>query len=166
MRLIERHFIPENIANLIFEDDLELFLNSDLMQRIQASWRIIREQRFNIFLSPENFTQNEEFRQQLQNESLAVQGVIDLILLDRDGNPTLYDYKTDRLTKQELENPSLASEKMNRLHGLQLSYYAHAVSLLFGTPCKSMFVYSTHAGRLFEIEKQDLIFTDEILDIL
>lgn len=157
-RLIEKRFLPKNIAELIFADELELFLKSDLMQRIQNAKKIFREQRFNVFLLPENFTKNSEFQKKLNGERLAVQGVIDLILIDEDGAPVLYDYKTDRLSHQELTNPELISQKMNRLHGLQLSYYAHAASLLFGKPCKKLFVYSTQAGQSFEIGRQDLVF--------
>lgn len=165
-RLIQMRFIPENFGDLIFEEEMEQFFKSDLIREIQRSQKIIREQRFNVMLSAENFTQDSKFKKVLAREKLAVQGVIDLILLDQDGTPRIYDYKTDRLTREELKNPSLAQEKMNRLHGLQLSYYAHAASILFHQPCDQLFVYSTHAGRLFEIEKKDLLSVTEFLDTL
>jgi len=165
-RLAEKRFIAPQMVDLIYSQELERFLESDLFAQIQGSKKIIREQRFNIFLSPENFSMNEKFRKKIQNEKLAVQGVIDLILIDDKGNLMLYDYKTDRLTREELENPVLAQDKMNRVHGLQLSYYAHAASLLFGKPCDRVCVYSTHAGRLLDIIPQPLTVSDEILDTL
>ena len=88
----------------------------------------------------------------MQNETLAVQGVIDLILVDEDGEISLYDYKTDRLTREERENYALAARKMNDAHGLQLSYYAKAIELLFGKSCRRIAVYSTHSARLYDID--------------
>ena len=56
--------------------------------------------------------------------------------------------------KAELENEALAAKRMNDAHGLQLTYYAKAVELLFGRTCSRILVYSTHAARLFEITTQ------------
>lgn len=161
-RLCEKRFLPQNAASLIYTDELESFLKSALFAEIRSADKIIREQRFNVRLSPKNFTSDEALISRLEDEHLAVQGVIDLILIDKDGNISLYDYKTDRLCREELADPSLAEKKMNERHALQLSYYAKAVELLFGKPCKKVCVYSTHAARLFDIaltsfEKVDLI---------
>ena len=166
VRLTEKRFIPENIAALIYKDELKAFFASSFLQEIRRAKKIYREQRFNLLLSPEEFTQDSKFRSQIQNEKLAVQGVMDLIVIDREGNLCLYDYKTDRLSQQELESPELAGKRMNRTHGLQLSYYAKAASLLFGHPCKRICVYSTHAGRLFPIDPIPLSIPDETLDRL
>ena len=84
-------------------------------------------------------------------EFLAVQGVIDLIIEDENGDLLLYDYKTDRLTPAELLNDSLVREKMTERHAPQLKYYKEAVRRLFGKECKASFVYSTHAAKEFEI---------------
>ena len=93
-------------------------------------------------------------------------GNFDLILIDPDGRLLLYDYKTDRLSKDELRDPTLARTKMNQLHGQQLSYYAHAASLLFGRPCDGDYVYSTPAGQLYDVELQVLSLPEDPVDIL
>ncbi len=165
-RLIDKGFIPSQSDQLIYAEELETFLQSELVLRIQNAKQIVREQRFNVFLSPENFSLDETFRRQVQNEKLAVQGVIDLVLIDPNGRLMIYDYKTDRLSREELQNPSLAKKKMNQIHGQQLSYYAHAAELLFDRPCEGLFVYSTHAGHLIEIEPQALTFSENLIDSL
>ena len=152
-RLTELKFIPQNIAELIYVDELERFLESELAERICLADRVIREQRFNVLLPAVAFSQSEDFQRLLSDEALAVQGVIDLILIDKEGNIELYDYKTDRLTKSELSDSSAALSRMNGDHGLQLSYYAYAVELLFGKKCSRVCVYSTHAARLYDIER-------------
>ena len=122
------------------------------IKEILSSKRIIREQRFNISLPISDFTQDPELIEKSSGRSLAVQGVIDLILVDKDGNVRLYDYKTDRLSKNELENPTLAKRKLQASHAEQLSYYAKAVELMFGKPCDSVQIYSTHSGMLYNID--------------
>ena len=161
-RLIEQKFIPENTAKLIFKDELERFFNSELITEILNAKEIIREQRFNILLPASEFTQNAEFSKKLARESLAVQGVIDLILIDKNGNICVYDYKTDRLSREELSSDKKASEKMNELHALQLSYYAKAVEAIFEAPCHKLCVYSTHAAKLFDINVAPLSIPDTL----
>ena len=129
-------------------------MKSELIGLILSAKSIIREQRFNVELSAKGFTSDEELLDLMQDEKLAVQGVIDLIIIDESGNISLFDYKTDRLSRAELSDPALAEARMNETHGLQLSYYAKAVEHLFGRKCARVSVYSTHAARLFEITPQ------------
>ena len=151
-RLCELKFLPESIKALIYVDELEQFTKSELLPEILRAKRVIREQRFNISMPSQSFTQNAELIEKMQGESLAVQGVIDLILITRDGEIKLYDYKTDRLTAKELESYELAQKKLQNAHAQQLSYYAKACEQLFGKKCDSVQIYSTHAGRLYDIE--------------
>ena len=154
--LVEKRFFPQSIADLIYDKELESFADSELARKISSAKRIIREQRFNLLLPAEAFSSDGDFSRKLQNEILAVQGVIDLIIIDAEGNIELYDYKTDRLSREELEYHSKGEEKMNERHGLQLSYYAHAVSELFGKKCSRVCVYSTHSAQLYDIKEVPL----------
>ncbi len=165
-RLVEKRFLPDHIASLVYTEELETFLDSELMERLQRAKRIVREQRFNLLLPASAFTAEDMRREALRDETVAVQGVIDLVLVGEDGAPELYDYKTDRLTKEELSDPVLAQRRMRERHGLQLSYYAHAAELLFGKPCSRLGIYSTHAGRLFDIEPLPLSLPQNFLDTL
>ena len=152
-RLTEKQFIPKNTSALIFKNELDAFLSSELIEKILSAERIIREQRFNILLPTSEFTQNQEFAKKLKGEKLAVQGVIDLIVITEENQILVFDYKTDRLSREELSSYPLAKAKLNKLHAMQLSYYAKAVEMIFGRACDGLFVYSTHAAKLFEIER-------------
>ena len=158
-RLIEKRFIPENIADIIYVDELERFIDSPLAHKMLSASRIIREQRFNLLLDAAAFTESREFAELLTNETLAVQGVIDLILIDENGDIELYDYKTDRLTARELADPTEAKRRLNSSHALQLSYYAHAIEQLFGRRCKKVCIYSTHSAELYDVELVPLSLT-------
>ncbi len=165
-RLVAKKFLPENLANILYLEELEAFLASDLFQMIRCASHIIREQRFNLLLSPKNFTKDSEFFEKLTDEKLAVQGVIDLILIDENGGISLFDYKTDRLSGAERANPTLAQKVLQERHGLQLSYYAHAIEELFGRPCQRVCIYATHVGKLFDISLTPLTFSSDLLDKL
>ena len=161
-RLLSYGFLPRDAEDLIRFEELDSFLDSELCKIILSAKRIVREQRFNIFLPPDEFTRDEEFLSKIKDEKLAVQGVIDLIVIDKDGRLSLFDYKTDRLTREELENDTLASAKMHELHAMQLSYYKKAAELLFERKCDRIAVYSTHAAKIFDIEPIPLDYPENI----
>ena len=150
-RLCTLKYLPEKVKDLIYIDELERFIKSDLLYEILSAKRIIREQRFNISMSPQSFTKNQSLIEKMQGEALAVQGVIDLIIITNDGKIKLYDYKTDRLTKAELVSYDLAKEKLERAHAQQLAYYAKACEEMFGKKCDSVQIYSTHSSKLYDI---------------
>ena len=150
-RLLERKFLPSNASELIYKKEIDAFMDSELMDLILSAKSIVREQRFNVELSAEGFTSDEDLLSMMGDDKLAVQGVIDLIVISQDGSISLFDYKTDRLSRAELDDDTLAAKKMNEAHGLQLSYYARAVELLFGKKCSRVAIYSTHAAKLFDI---------------
>ena len=151
-RLCTLKFLPLNAKELIYVDELERFVDSELLTEILSAKHIIREQRFNISLPPQSFTKDSSLIEKMQGEELAVQGVIDLIVITQNGEIKLYDYKTDRLNKDELSSYELAKAKLTNKHAQQLSYYAMACEKLFGKKCDSVQIYSTHSARLYDVE--------------
>ena len=83
-----------------------------------------------------------------------MQGVIDCLYEDEDGELHLIDYKTDRLTREERANKELARKKMCEKHSLQLSYYAKAVELMFGKYPKTIEVYSLPLGETLDVSME------------
>lgn len=146
-RLIEERFLPASAEKNVFIDEIERFKESELFEKVLNARQLWREQRFNILLPPSMFSSDEALITSLGDEMLAVQGVIDLIIMNGDGSIELYDYKTDRLSRAELSNDALLQKKMRALHAEQLSYYKTAVECLFNRRCDSVAIYSTHAAK-------------------
>ncbi len=161
--LVQKRFIPESIAEAVYREELARFCESPLIGEILSAKRIIREQRFNILLPASEFTLDGELKAKLADEQIAVQGVIDLIVLTEDDRLCLYDYKTDRLSREQLQSSALAQKKLSDTHSLQLTYYAAAVKRLFGRAPDRVAIYSTHAARVFEIALTDLKISADIL---
>ena len=80
-----------------------------------------------------------------------MQGVIDCVIEDADGNIRLVDYKTDRLSEREMQDERLAEEKLRAAHTEQLYYYSIAVARMFGKAPRLTEVYSLPLGRTVEI---------------
>jgi ATP-dependent helicase/nuclease subunit A len=141
-RLTEERFIAPGYAELIDEKQIEGFFESPLFKRIHSAKRIWREQRFNLFLPASDFTRIEEKSELLKDETIAVQGVIDIFFEDENGRIVLCDYKTDYLTREEISEPTLAAKKLSKRHGEQLSYYAKAVEAMLERAPDEIIIYS------------------------
>ena len=150
-RLIDADFLTKKMAALVREEEIELFTKSKLFEEMRGAAKLYRELRFNTRLSASLFTENEERTSALSGEEILVQGVIDCIIIDERGDIHLVDYKTDRLSKEELESRALATWKMNKKHALQLTYYALAIEKIFGKRPRTVSVYSMPLGDTLPI---------------
>ena len=139
--LVKNKFLSERDAEIVRLGEIDAFLGSRLFLRMKGARRLLREQRFNVMLPAGMFG-----GEGLENEKLLVQGVIDCLIEDTDGRLYLVDYKTDRLTKEELADREKASDKLRSAHRTQLGYYAEAVKIMFGRYPERIEVYSMHLG--------------------
>ena len=146
-RLVEHHFIDRHTAEIVNVKQLERFFESDLFARMCSAKQLWREQRFNILLPAVDFTTETDKKQLLENESIAVQGVIDLFFEEENGDIVLVDYKTDYLTEEERRDPALAMKKLAERHGEQVAYYAKAIELMCGKAPSERLIYSLPLGN-------------------
>lgn len=148
-RLQTAGFLGAADAARVRLDEITAFGASDLCRRILDAKEIKREFRFHAWLPASSFSR--EHPEDFAGESLFVQGVIDLLLFDKNGDILLADYKTDRLPKEALRDPAAAREFLKARHEGQLGYYKDAVERIFGKPPVSVLLYSLHTGQAYEI---------------
>jgi len=151
-RLVDERFIPEGTAKLVNIRQLEAFFKSNFYRTVSSAQKIYRELRFNLLLPASDFTKSDELSDKLKEEKLLVQGVIDLLMIDANGNIVLCDYKTDYLTPDELADESLAKKKLFDRHGQQLKYYAAATEQLLGKAPDRICIYSLPLGRAIDMK--------------
>ena len=144
-------FLSDEDASLVRIREAEGFAKSKLIHDMLDAKKLYREFRFNVKLPADDFATEPELKSLLNGESVLVQGVIDCLYEDTDGELHLIDYKTDRLSPEEKANRELARQKMYEKHSLQLSYYAKAVELMFGKRPKTVEVYSLPLGDTVEV---------------
>lgn len=150
-RLVDKKFIAPQIAELINLKQIEKFFASDFYSMLKNANKTYREQRFNILLPASHFTQDEEFKREIDGEEVLVQGVIDLFFEDENSNIILCDYKTDYLTPEELKDEALVIQKMKERHGKQLEYYSMAIERFLDKRPDKVLIYSLPYGEAVEI---------------
>ena len=151
--LREGGFLSEKDSELVRVKEAEMFAHSRLISDMLAAKKLYREFRFNVKLPAEDFTTDEEQKKLFHGEHVLVQGVIDCLYEDKDGEYHLIDYKTDRLTPEEKDDREKARLKLYDKHSLQLSYYAKAVELMFGKYPKTIEVYSLPLGDTLDVSR-------------
>ncbi len=150
-RLVRCGFIRQSDAELIRRDEAERFFRSEIYGKMKSAKNIWRERRFNLRLPASEFTEDAENRDLYSSEEVLVQGVIDCFFEDENGEVSVIDYKTDRLTPYEISHPRAAKEKLLSRHKTQLGYYGAAVGEMFGAPPKHIYIYSLPLGDTVEI---------------
>ena len=150
--LVDSKFIAPQVAELINLNQIEKFFESNFYSMLKNAKKTYREQRFNILLPASHFTQDEEFKSEIEKEEILVQGVIDLFFEDENGNIILCDYKTDYLSYEEMQDEALVIKKMKDRHGKQLEYYAMAIEKFLGRRPDSILIYSLPFGEAVEIK--------------
>ncbi len=150
-RLVAEKFLLPDTAAIIHKKQIEAFRESRLMQKLLSAKQVYREQKFSLFLPFSTLTEDKIRAQALEGQKLFVQGSIDLLIEEHDGTLALIDYKTDRITQEELSDPSRLRVRMLRDHGTQLACYARAVKELFGRAPDKSLIYSLPLGDTVEI---------------
>ena len=154
-RLKNERFITERTAEIINKKQkkqLEGFFKSDLFSSAKNASEIWREFKFGMFRDAKDFTENEETRNLVKDRRIFVQGSIDLVIKDADGSIILCDYKTDRVTSEELADRTLLINNIKERHGNQLSQYSYAIEKVFGQPPKSIYIYLLAIGDSIEVK--------------
>ena len=151
-RLVCEGYLSDEDGKRVRLKEIRSFVKSSLMADMLGAKKLYRELRFNTLLPAEIFTESPELKEKYLGESVLVQGVIDCIIEYPDGSIGVFDYKTDRLKREELENPSLAEAVLKDKHSLQLSYYSLAVEKMFGKRPTRVEVYSLPLGRTVDVK--------------
>ncbi len=152
-RLVEKGFLSKDDAARVRLKEIENFKYSKLFNDIQLAKSLYREFRFTTLLPARYFTDDKEKKAALKDTDILVQGVIDCLYEDADGEFHLVDYKTDRLSKAELADRALADEVLREKHKLQLSYYSLAVKNIFGKEPKDIKIYSTVLSDTVDVQR-------------
>ena len=145
-RLKSLGYLSDEDADRVRSYEIELFRKSELYKEMLSAKKLHRELRFNIRLPASAFTQEDERILAYEGREVLVQGVIDCIVERADGSLALYDYKTDRLSPDELADRTLAEKKLRDSHKMQLDIYTLAVEKIFEKTPKITAVYSLPLG--------------------
>ncbi len=148
--LIKSKFLSNDDGKKVFVDEIEKFRASELFKNMLRAHRdgrnIWREFRFSVLLPAPLFAETKQAKELYKDESILLQGIIDCLYEDENGDLHLVDYKTDRIKREENAKEQLSC------HATQLTYYAIAVKKIFGKYPDTVSVYSLPLGRTIDIE--------------
>lgn len=141
-RLESLGLISSQEAAAINRRKVRAFLDSELMERMLSSDKVLREKRFIIEVPVSEFYDNAE---EFSDEMVMVQGACDCAFREN-GELTVVDYKTDRI-----ENEEEFIEK----YSSQLLLYKKALTLCTGIPVGKTLIYSFHLSRIIEVKEKN-----------
>ncbi len=154
-RLLHRGYISKTDAERVRLDEIEMFRRSRLFAEMKRAKKLYRELRFNVRIPATHFTERDEVARAFGDRTVLVQGVIDCIAELEDGELLVVDYKTDRLSAEELRDPEAARLTLKERHGVQLSYYAMAAERMFGKSPSRVEVYSLPLGDTVNVDTRE-----------
>ncbi|OPY57852.1 MAG: ATP-dependent helicase/nuclease subunit A [Pelotomaculum sp. PtaU1.Bin035] len=133
--MVERELLTREQAESVPVEQIISFFETPVGQRVLAGHEVLRELPFTLALPV-----GEIYPDAAKNstEIVLVQGVIDCLVDEGDG-VLLLDYKTDRVSGDQLEQVAA------RYRG-QLNLYARAVENIFGKRVKDKYLYLFNLG--------------------
>ncbi len=134
-RMEKLGFITKEQRAHLDEKKLSEFFGTELYSKIKSAKKIYREQRYNLADSADKYYESAD-----KNETVLVQGVIDLFFETEDGKIILADFKTDRVKED-----GGAQLLINR-HSFQLSMYKRAIEKMLKKPLDAAYIYSFSLG--------------------
>ncbi len=126
-------------VRLIDKTVVSKFINSDVVKILLNSYELFRERQFIMQIDIELLREDGT---EPSGDLVMLQGVIDCLCVDKDGNATIIDYKTDRV-KQE----STLIERYKK----QIELYSYAVEKEFGYNVTKKIIYSFSLGKSVEL---------------
>lgn len=148
-RLVSEGLIDKGVADLINEESLKAFFDTEPGRKIfEPASRIFREWKFTFALPAEKWaqiTERKELRYALRpdEESVIVQGVIDLLIDTPDGL-VVVDFKTDNVS------PAQAGHRSEK-YKTQLELYASAARTVMNRECGWKYLYFINPARLIKL---------------
>ena len=140
-KLVADKIILSNQAKAINRFKLLKFMNSNLVKRVSKAKNIYKEQPFYLKLKV------DEVYKEKSNESVLIQGIIDLYFIDENDKIVLVDYKTDYANKEE--------ELIDK-YAKQLDLYRIAIERALKRKVDEIYIYSTYFDREIKIIQDKL----------
>ena len=134
-----KKIITEKEANAINPDKILKFTQSTIWKHMRDAKEVHQEKPFYI-----NISAKEIYKQNI-NETILVQGIIDLYYIDKNDNLILVDYKTDYVENgKEME--------LIKKYKPQLNLYSRALEQGLGKNPYKTYIYSTYLNKCIEVK--------------
>ena len=137
-KLEQKEIITTKQKQAIPKQEIQKFTNSDLFKEISEAKEIYKEQPFYLNIPVKELYESDS------EESILVQGIIDLYYITKEGQVILVDYKTDYVQEG---NEDYLKEKYTP----QLKLYKRAIEHALNKQVDKTFIYSTYLSKKIEV---------------
>lgn len=141
--MAKKEIIAKEHINKIYRKNIRDFLfntfadnTKPIIQRLRLAKSIQRELAFSRMIDAKKLL----YTQANDNDTIFVQGIIDLLIEEDDGF-ILLDYKTDKDSE----------EKIREKYAVQIKLYAQAAAEILHKPIKEKYLYLFHSGKSVEM---------------
>ena len=137
-RMVEQGFLSRKQGDMVDCRAVAGFFRTELGLKLMSGATCIREFKFSILDDAAQYG-----GEGLQGEQVLLQGVVDCALLEEDGI-TVIDFKTDRITEEDL---AAVTERYRP----QVLTYADALSRIYQQKIKGRYLYFFRLGRFVRL---------------
>ncbi|MEK4228472.1 helicase-exonuclease AddAB subunit AddA [Solibacillus sp. FSL H8-0538] len=132
--LVEKELLKQSEADVIESERILQFFHSAIGQRFTNAQKVLREVPFTLS------------RKDADGDKQIVQGVIDCMFQETDGDWVLLDYKTDQIRKPFDTEPAL-TEELTKRYKVQLEIYTEAIENIKHVKVKEKVLYLYAIGE-------------------
>ncbi|MBF0708126.1 helicase-exonuclease AddAB subunit AddA [Alkalihalobacillus hwajinpoensis] len=146
-KLEQKELLTTEQGRAIDVEQIHQLMDSELGQKMRNAAEIYKEVPFSLGVDSKWIYPEFEGDQ----ETVVLQGVIDCILRDQNGELVLVDYKTDVIANR-FTSDEQAMETMKRRYTTQLHLYEKAINEIWKVPCKEKILFFFDGGRSLLID--------------
>ncbi|MER1955738.1 MAG: helicase-exonuclease AddAB subunit AddA [Solibacillus sp.] len=138
--LVERQLLHQIEAEAVQAEQVLAFFKTEIGQRFTQAKEVLREIPFTLSLKDKD------------GDAQIIQGVIDCLFEDANGQWILLDYKTDFIAPSILDDFEKIKQKMTKSYQVQLNYYQHAVQVIKRIEVSEKYLYLYSIGQQLKME--------------
>jgi ATP-dependent helicase/nuclease subunit A len=146
LQMVQKELITSEQAGVINFEGVEAFFSTSIGQRMLHAENVYREVPFSFALQAGEITDKEE----LNNETVIVQGVIDCLVEDEEGL-VLIDYKTDSIRDRFVNGYEEAEPVLRNRYIEQVGLYGKAVEQIWKKKLSAQFLYFFDGNHLIKM---------------
>ncbi|WP_341322448.1 helicase-exonuclease AddAB subunit AddA [Solibacillus sp. FSL H8-0523] len=138
--LVERQLLHQIEAEAVQAEQVLAFFKTEIGQRFTQAKEVLREIPFTLSLKDKD------------GDAQIIQGVIDCLFEDANGQWILLDYKTDFIAPSILDDFEKIKQKMTKSYQVQLNYYQHAVQVIKRIEVSEKYLYLYSIGQQLKMD--------------
>ncbi|RSL33382.1 helicase-exonuclease AddAB subunit AddA [Salibacterium salarium] len=139
-RLVERELLTEEQASMIDIEGIAAFFQSELGERMKQAEQVNRE-------IPFSYGKQDN----AEDDMILIQGAVDCVFKEADGNLVLLDYKTDAFESRFPANIDQAVSMMKDRYQSQIDLYREALSSIWGKDIKEAYIYAFDGAHVIDM---------------